>query len=192
MTRHKRAEQRRAERRKLASDIPKAKRPGRSRQKIVANTREMLAMAKVGYEDAIAHDPRRRRAGIMNMFTYGRSVTLVMQTMRNSHPDFDAWWQPYQEKFANDPLMRFANDARNAILKEGSLATSNSTYVEHLDGDKLADFSRQHSPPGTVSTFIGDQLGGNGWEVQMPDGSIQKVYFDLPDQPGLSVTSWLG
>jgi hypothetical protein len=88
--------------------------------------------------------------------------------------------------------MRFANDARNAILKEGSLATSNYTYVEHLDGDNLAEFSRQHSPPGTVSTFIGDQLGGNGWEVQMPDGSIQKVYLDLPDQPGLSVTSWLG
>ena len=30
-------------------------------------------------------------------------------------------------------------------------------------------------------TFFGEgRTGGNGWDVRMPDGSIQKVYFDLP------------
>ena len=45
------------------------------------------------------------------------------------------------------------------------------------------------APPNTVSTFFGDQLGGNGWEVRMPDGSTEKVYFDLP--PGSDVESAL-
>jgi hypothetical protein len=33
-----------------------------------------------------------------------------------------------------------------------------------------------------VGWFLGDSVGGHGWEVQLPDGSIEKVYFDLPPE----------
>ena len=40
-------------------------------------------------------------------------------------------------------------------------------------------------PPGATSFFIGDELGGTGWEVPQPDGSTEKVlYFDLPEEIG--------
>jgi len=36
------------------------------------------------------------------------------------------------------------------------------------------------APPGATSFFIGDQLGGSGWEIKLPDGSTGKYYVDLP------------
>jgi len=39
-------------------------------------------------------------------------------------------------------------------------------------------------PPGATSFFIGDELGGTGWEVSQPDGSTEKYYIDLPEEIG--------
>lgn len=164
--------------------IPKA----RSREQIIANTREMLGMAQAGYADATSADPRRRRPGIMNLFTYGRSVTMAMQTMKSLDADFAEWWRPYQEKMASGPLMCYFNTARTDVLHEGSLTVTTSTYIAHLDSSMINELNR-HAPPGTVGTFFGEgATGGNGWEVRMPDGSTQKVYFSLPDSFGVQST----
>jgi hypothetical protein len=58
----------------------------RSRAEVFANTREMLAMAETGLADATSDDPSRRRPGLMNLFTYGRSVTMAIQTMGSADP----------------------------------------------------------------------------------------------------------
>ncbi len=55
-------------------------------------------------------------------------------------------------------------------------------------GEVLRELSR-HAPPNTVGTFFGDQLRGNGWEVRMPDGSTEKIYFQLPE--GIDIESGL-
>jgi hypothetical protein len=124
----------------------------------------------------------------MNLFTYGRSVTFTLQTMKHADPAFEAWWKPYQDKMAGDPLMKYFNTSRTDILHEGELQTVNHTV---LDGDigKLMRELSQHAPPNTTSTFFGDQHGGNGWNVRMPDGSTQTVYFELPE--GAPIESWL-
>lgn len=164
----------------------------RDRGRIFANTREMLAMAKGGLADFVSGDPRRRRPGLMNLFTYGRSVTMTMQTMKNTDPAFEEWWALLQAKMAQDPLMRFFNKARTDILHEGELLTTNYTVIgAHgpVDIGALVRELNHHAPPNTVATFFGDQIGGNGWEVRMPDGSLEKVYFDLPE--GVDVESSL-
>ena len=28
---------------------------------------------------------------------------------------------------------------------------------------------------------MGDQLGGHGWEIELPDGTVEKYYVELPD-----------
>jgi hypothetical protein len=152
----------------------------RDKARIVANTREMLAMAEHGYAEAIGADPRRRRPGLMNLFTYGRSVTLAMQTMKHTDPDFDAWYA----QAAQDPLMNYFNKIRTDVTHEGELATSNYTVIgEHGEvnmGDLMRTMMRD-APPNTAGVFLGDNLGGNGWMVEMPDGTTEKVYFDLPE-----------
>jgi hypothetical protein len=34
---------------------------------------------------------------------------------------------------------------------------------------------------------MGDQLGGSGWEVELPDGSTEKYYVKLPDHLRLEI-----
>jgi len=107
VTHHNRAERRRQarEQEKVQRAAETAARPKRDRQRVIANTREMLAMARAGLADAVGGDPTRRRAGVMNLFSYGRSVTHAIQTMKNVDPAFEAWWAPYQAKLGLDPLV---------------------------------------------------------------------------------------
>jgi len=53
-------------------------------------------------------------------------------------------------------------------------------YIEHLDTSELQPLMRS-PPPGARSFFMGDQLGGSGWEVELPDGSTENYYVVLPD-----------
>jgi hypothetical protein len=158
--------------------------PPRQKQQIFANTREMLAMADAGLVDAIGDDPRKRRPGLMNLFTYGRSVTMTIQTMKHVDPSFEGWWKPYQDMMAADPLMKYFNTARTEVLREGQLTAAASTVIGARGPVNLGGLVRElsrHAPPNTVGTFFGEgRTGGNGWEVRMPDGSTEKVYFSLP------------
>jgi hypothetical protein len=43
-------------------------------------------------------------------------------------------------------------------------------------------------PPGAKGFFIGDQLGGSGWEIEFPDGSIEKYYVQLPSAVRMETT----
>jgi hypothetical protein len=37
---------------------------------------------------------------------------------------------------------------------------------------------------------MGDETGGSGWEVELPDGTRAKYYDKLP--PGIDVETWFG
>lgn len=156
-----------------------------SRGTVLANTDEMLSMAERGLANAVGQDPTRRRAGVMNLFTYGRSVTLAIQGISSAEPAFVEWWKPYQDWMAADPLMKYFNDTRVAIVHRGELATSTSMVIGGSGPVDLGAVMREihrHAPPNTIATFLGEgSTGGNGWEVRMPDGSVEKVYFSLPE-----------
>lgn len=159
--------------------------PGAPRQKwiVFRNVQEMLAMAESGYSDSISPDPTRRRPGLMNLFTYGRSVTMAIQTIKSLDAGFDEWWKPYQDEMAKDSLMKYFNTARTDILHEGALPVS-VTIQANLDPSKMAQM-KAHEPPGTVFTFYGEAgTGGSGWVVTLPDGSGAKVYSSLPEDLG--------
>jgi hypothetical protein len=155
-----------------------------SKDTVFVNTEEMLSMAERGLADALGQDPTRRRAGVMNLFTYGRSVTLAIQGISSSEPAFAKWWKPYQDWMAGDPLMKFFNDTRVAIVHRGELATSTSMVIggsEPVDLGAVMREVNRHAPPNTIGTFLGEgSTGGHGWEVRMPDGSVEKVYFSIP------------
>jgi hypothetical protein len=88
---------------------------------------------------------------------------------------------------STDPLFyKYFNDLRNEILKEGPPDVSSSMYVPYLDGAMMAQFTA-NPPPGATSFFIGDTLGGSGWEIQLPDGTTQKYYVQLPREWGIQI-----
>ncbi len=153
---------------------------GRGKPKIIANTREMLSMAEVGFAEATGKDPRKRRAGLMNLCTYGQAVLATIQTMRNTDPNFQAWWEAKSNEIGADPLMSHFKYLREKVGHEGSLETTNRTIVgAHgpVDMGALWRELRKHAPPGTTRIFLGDEIGGDGYEV----AGVGKVYFTLPD-----------
>lgn len=152
------------------------------------NAREMLEMARRGLANATSDDPTERRPGIMNLATFGRSVTFVLQRLRTTDPDFDEWYAPRIAVLGADPVFVYFNDLRNAILKEGELSVSASMHVENFHSGDIAHIT-DNPPPGAKSFFMGDPLGGHGWEVEMPDGTIERFYVTLPSE--IAVRTWL-
>jgi hypothetical protein len=139
-----------------------------------------LQTAKFGLEDLLDSSPPRRMSGLRNLIVFGRSVTLVLQNLRSAAPEgeFDKWYEPYQEAMKADPLMRYFVEARNVILKQGRLNVMSNSYFHSFSSSDLDKLGRR--PAGATGFFVGDTLGGSGWRVPLPDGTVEKYYVTLP------------
>jgi hypothetical protein len=84
-----------------------------------------LLQARLTWDEAAANyfDPDRFLLSLQNCITLARTVTFVLQANKNGIPNFERWYEPYQEKWRNDPVMVWAREARNAIEKRGDLTT---------------------------------------------------------------------
>jgi hypothetical protein len=119
---------------------------------------------------------------------FGRSVTYVLKLMRRiDRLAFDDWYSFFKEEMSADPLMRYFNTLRNSVLKEGELQTTSTTHINHLNTDDLLPFL-SNPPPGASNFFIGDQVGGSGWEIELPDGQSVKYYVQLPSAIRMTTT----
>lgn len=149
---------------------------------LIRRAEELLALADRGLTDLRHPDASRRVPGLSNVATYGRAVTQALHRLRGSlGAEYDEWWDPIGAEFENDELMRFFVELRNTILKQGELpVVSSSMFIESLGGDEIAALTR-NPPPGAKGFFMGDSLGGSGWEIELPDGTTEKFYVSLPE-----------
>jgi hypothetical protein len=149
---------------------------------ILQRAEETLYTAKLGLEGLRSNDPRERMAALRNLIVFGRAVTNVLQNLRGIEPEFETWYSPYVAEMSVDPLMKFFYKLRSEILKQGNLQTR---FEMSFSGNPHELIKRSQPPPGAKSFFIGDQIGGSGWEVELPDGSKIKYYVailsDLPN-----------
>jgi len=150
----------------------------------VRRAEEILQTARHGYNDLVSRDRSRRFSGLRNLIVFGRSVTFVLQNLKSDVGEkvFNEWYLPRQEEMRQDPLLRYFVTARNEILKQGRLNVSTSAHIHQLSGEDFQKFGPP--PPGATNFFIGDQSGGTGWEVELPDGSKEKYYVELPTSIG--------
>jgi hypothetical protein len=147
---------------------------------VLDKAREMLETARQGLNDLLGEDPTRRMLGIRNVAVFGRSVTFVLQNLRSTNAEaFNRWYAPHQEVMGKDALLVYFRNLRNEILKEGGPKQTADHYIEHLNTVDLAPLMAQ-APPGAKAFFVGDSLGGSGWEVELADGSTEKYYVQLP------------
>jgi len=152
---------------------------------ILHQAQDTLFTAKLGLDNINSDEPKVRIVGIWNLIVFGRAVTNVLQNLRGLTPEFEQWYKPYKEKMQADPLMKFFYKQRSEILKEGKLDVHSSV---RLSGNPMLLLQKYPKPPHAKSFFIGDQIGGTGWEVEMSDGTIEKYYIELPNQiQGLNI-----
>ena len=150
---------------------------------ILRRAEQTLRTAEYGLEDLVKGPTDKKLAGLRNLVVFGRAVTNVLQNLRSTEPGFDEWYTKYQEELKSDPLMKYIYELRSRILKEGLLEVSTEVHIRRLVFPQdLQRFGRP--PPNARGFFIGDNLGGSGWEVQLPDGSIEKYYVELPSDIG--------
>ena len=162
------------------------KRPKRTAAEVLHYVGENLELVELGVADLLGDDPARRLAGFRNVAVYGHATTQTLQNLRSVDSEaFNAWYEPLRSEMRDDPLMKFFWDLRSQILKEGRTGTlTNVHQIDYFGPENQAALKPilAHPPPGARGFFIGDQLGGNGWEIVQPDGTISKYYVQLPPE----------
>ena len=159
----------------------------RTTEQILESAQRSLDIAELGYATFVKQ-PEKRLVGLMNLTVFGVSVTAVLQNLRNTEADFDKWYEKYKSEMKSDPLMKYFWNLRSEILKEGKLVVASNLHIKSLNP---LNFHRIPPPPSNAkvrSFFMGDPLGGNGYEIELGDGSIQKYYVEMPSD---IAESWL-
>ena len=123
-----------------------------------------------------------------NVVMTGRTVTFVLKNMQHVAPNFQTWYKPWEDEMRQDPLLRYFKDLRNKIEKQGREGAVNNLYINFFNTSRDVP----PAPPGATSFFMGDENGGSGWEVRLEDGSIQKIYIELPERMGRTWFSFEG
>ena len=128
------------------------------------------------------NDINQRRADIANVIIWGRAITFVVQNLRSAVGGkvFDSWYESYLTEMKSSELLKKFKDVRNELEKEGNLRTLGSGTIDHLDSKDI-DYLNRIAPKNAVSIFLGDQLGGSGYNVKLSDGTIETVYVNFGD-----------
>lgn len=144
---------------------------------IIKNAEDMLKTAKYGLSYLKTENPYHLPTGIRNVLTFGREVPRILQRLKRRESDFSEWYAPYRTELENDPLMKYLYRLRNDVLKEGKMPVKSKTCIEALNTNWVNQLPK---PPNTKGFFIGDNLGGSGFIIALPDGSTEKLYLKLP------------
>ncbi len=150
-------------------------------QEIIERADDTLRAAFMGLDMMNSASGKTKKLGLRNVLTFARSVTFVLQNLSGKDPRFESWYSPHQEAMKHDQVFCFFRDARNNLEKQGRLETKHSTNVHFFGSEVMAQFEKQR-PPGAESFFIGDNLGGSGWEIKLPSGEKEKFYVNMPEE----------
>jgi hypothetical protein len=152
---------------------------------VLQRVKETLSTAEFGLT-VMKHSktPEEHMAGVRNVVVFGRAVTNVLQNLRSTNPEFDDWYASRRQEMESDDLMKFIYKLRSKILKEGNLPTGARIT---MDGNPMEFIRRFQPPSGAKGFFIGDHRGGTGWEVELPDGTTERLYVTIPSDSPLKI-----
>lgn len=159
---------------------------------VLKRAKDTLDIAYYGLRLLTSGDPQERSPGLRNVLVFSRSTTFVIQNLKSvvGTAEFDSWYAPHQDRMKADPVMRYFVEARNNLEKQGRLDVGHNLYIQNFS---TLDMKKFGSPPaGAKSFFIGDEIGGTGWEIELADGSIEKFYVALPESIGSLTQVFVG
>jgi hypothetical protein len=77
----------------------------------------MLRMVQQGLRDMQETGQDRILLGFLGVVVFGRSMTFVMQNLRDHDEDaFDSWYAPWRKEMKDDPLMLYFCDLRTKVI----------------------------------------------------------------------------
>jgi hypothetical protein len=136
----------------------------------------MVAVTERGLTEMRSTESGAQLAGLMNLVTFGRAVTNMLQNIRSIDADlFDLWYAPFQEEMTSDPLLRYFYLLRSEILKEGPPRPIRGFYVKGPFSLSTAD-----GPPGTKGVSVTPI--GLVYHVEFPDGTKESYRAPFPPE----------
>lgn len=142
---------------------------------ILERSERMLKTAHAGLIQYQNSEGEKKIMGLQNAITFGRSVTFVLQNLREKTEDFDEWYDKRIQVVKDDPVCSYMVELRNKILKEGEAETTNYAKLDGFNPGKL----QAMTPEWADGSFIGDQYGGSGFYIERPDGTEEKFYVEF-------------
>lgn len=145
---------------------------------MITAARQALRIADRGWRDYLERG-ERADAGLMNAITVSRSVTNILQNLKHMVDGFEEWWREHIQ-FLDTPEGRWVVSTRNLIEKQGTIGAFGVAVNASLTGE-MFEAIQAAAPPGTKGMFIGDRFGRSGWELEYEDGTVDTVYFSVPE-----------
>ena len=107
------------------------------------------------------HDALNRYDNIDSLHTYLnatlqslRNVTFALQASKAAIPNFDDWYPGWQTAFKSDPVMRWAVESRNRVVKDSDLETRSRTKAVLLGSVNCKPTIELDVPPLTPNQEI--------------------------------------
>lgn len=123
--------------------------------------------------------PQRQMAGFRNVVIFGSVVKRVLQDLPSDGAEFDKWYKPIRKEFKTSLLMKLFDELLAEIRKKDAAGLGSRARISNFnypaDVPKLGK-----RPANTRELFMGDHIGGTGWEVEVSPGVLEKYYAILP------------
>lgn len=152
----------------------------RTTESVLNDLKRSLDSAKYALEDFLGGPTNKKSSALMNFSVWGRSVTFTLQGLRSIEEDFDTWYAPYVKVMEKDPLIRFFKERRNTHLKKGDIEVKRILRNVNFSSEEF--LKKYPKPENAVGYFLGDENGGSGWTIRLPDGREEKKYVDLDEE----------
>ncbi|MCD9854624.1 hypothetical protein LUD75_07890 [Epilithonimonas sp. JDS] len=147
---------------------------------VLENAENTLYTAELGlkmYQDSSSS--KDKMAGLRNLIVFGRAVTNVLQNLKNLVVNFEGWYNPKVEEMGKDAILKHFYQMRSEVLKEGDIKFASSVQFNNFNSMEFEKKIESIRPPNAKSFFIGDELGGSGWNIENEDGTIEKFYINI-------------
>jgi hypothetical protein len=101
-------------------------------------------------------DPSGFRANLNSTLESLRSVTWVLQKEHQAVEGFKEWYESWQERMRNDPIMRWLVEARNKVIKQGELEARSTARATIRSYDDHAILELEVSPIAETQMIAAD------------------------------------
>ncbi len=160
--------------------------PGRASKEVLDSLQGKMNMVNQ-FLDALKNGPTiNKTTNLANLLIWSRILINETENMKSfDKARFEKWYAPYRRELFKvsdaekpDPLLDYFINARNELEHRGTINVGRVTHVKHLS---LPQDALKLGPPpiGAKGFFIGDELGGSGWMVELPDGNKGKLYVEF-------------
>ena len=76
------------------------------------------------------HQPELFQANLNSTIQALRNITFILQSEKNAFPDFENWYNPWQEGLKENLILKWLKGARNTIVKQGDLEISSTAIIK--------------------------------------------------------------